>query len=412
MHTARGMRWVTAALLAAALPEGGCVNVKVPEKIDVNFNGGGNSRDTSDDDGQSRDTDQLPGPSSSTGTQSNEVAPRPQPASSGNGGWKDMLIGAAEGFGAMATAMEHGVLFYALDTLAYPNEEVDLTARLQGRRLSGLPGAELGFYRGEELIGKATTNADGYAKVGWTPPKAGDYAFEVRVLSPPDDESAQNAAKVSAAPLLVAARDKDTQFSVIDLDHTVVDSSFLWVLLGGADPMRGAADAVQRLEKRYSLIYLTHRPDILTRKSKLWLSEHGFPRAPLMVSGLTDVFGDSGKFKTAKLRALRESFPNVRVGIGDKLSDAQAYVDNGLTAYLIPHYKRKPKDMDKMARQIEALRGRGRLHVVDGWSEIESGVFQGKAYPPDRFARRLRVEARDLRIRQMREDDDDDDDDD
>jgi hypothetical protein len=412
MRTARGI-WVLAAALAAAALAGGCLQVNVPDKVDVNINNNGSRGGSSDDDSDS--AGQLPDSSSAApsfsngGTRSVEIA---QAADSSDGGWQDLLIGAAEGFGGLATGMEHGVLFYAFDTMSHPGQAVDLTARMQGRRFGGLEGAELGFYRGEDLIGKAETNDDGYAKVSWTPEKAGDYEFEVKVLSPPDDEDAKDATKVSPAPLLVAARDKKADLAVIDLDHTVVDSSFLWVLVGGANPMPGAADVVKKLAERYTLVYLTHRPDILTRTSKQWLTEHGFPRAPVMVSELMDVFGDSGKFKTARLKSLRKTFPNIRVGIGDKLSDAQAYVDNGLTAYLIPHYKQKPKDMSKMAGEIEALRGRGRLHVVDGWNEIETGVFKGRTYPPDRFARKLRLEADRLRLLERLRDDDEDDDDD
>jgi hypothetical protein len=319
--------------------------------------------------------------------------------SGGRGGTARTIADIAGGY---VIGVEHGVLFYAFDTLAYPGEPVELTARLQsGTDLGGLGGAAVGFFRDDEKVGEATTDEAGYAGVSWTPPEAGDYEFTVRVLEPPDEEH-EDAVEVTPAPLLVAARDKQAEFAVIDLDHTVVASSFWRVLLGGARPMADAAAVTGKLAGRYSVIYLTHRPDILTRKSKRWLVEHGFPRGPLLVSELAEVFAGSGEFKTAKLAALKEKFPNVRLGIGDKLSDAQAYVDNGLRAYLIPHYKEKPEDMEEAARAIRALEGRGRLHVVSSWREIEQGVLEEASFPPGRFAERLLERAGRLRDEKRR----------
>ncbi|MDP7637680.1 MAG: hypothetical protein QF577_09055, partial [Phycisphaerae bacterium] len=78
-----------------------------------------------------------------------------------------------------------------------------------------------------------------------------------------------------------------------------------------------------------------------------------------------------------------------RFGIGDKFSDTEAYVANGLKAYLIPHCKDKPKDLRKMASRIRRLPGSARLHVVDNWYDIEAGIFDGKTFPPATYARAL-----------------------
>jgi len=151
------------------------------------------------------------------------------------------------------------------------------------------------------------------------------------------------------------------------------------------------------------VIYLTQRPDLLTRKSKAWLRANGYPVGPLLTGELKHAL-DSGAFKTARLKDLRAVYPNVAIGIGDKISDAQAYVDNGLTAYLIPHYKAKPKDLRKLAREIRGLRGRGRLHVVEDWRQIERGIFDGASWPPETFARMLERQADRLEREKKEED--------
>jgi hypothetical protein len=395
----RAMKILLAAAIAAAMALGGCINVRAPDvNVDLGDDGGWRTRDKDDDnDGSSRRSGPSQLPDSGSGSSS----------------WGAIVRDVT---GKVTLAAEHGVVFYAFDTLAYPGREVDLAVRLQsGRDLKGIPGVTVAFYDGKELLALGKTDGRGRLIRQWTPPAEGDYHFTARIVRVP--EGARMAMlDVSPAPLLVAARDSTTKLVVIDLDHTVVDSSFFRVLMGGAKPMPGSVEVVERIAEVYSIVYLTHRPDLLTRKSKIWLSRNGYPAGPLLVSELSEAVGDSGKFKTAKLRAIRKAYPNVMIGIGDKLSDAQAYVDNGLTAYLIPHCKDKPKDMRKMSGQVRGLRGRGRLHVVDGWDEIEAGVFRSREFPPDDYARRLRRRADRLedekRDRKRREKDDDDDDDD
>jgi len=374
----RLLRWIS--LLVAAFLVAGCFNLNV------------NVPDLGGDGGPEADSNQLPDAGAS-------------------GGWKDLIAGAAT---QVMLAAEHGVLFYAYDTLAYPNSPVQLAARLQSAKsLKGLAGVTIGFYKADELILVARTNKDGLASVSWTPPGVGDYSFTARIISVPDDGD-EELLEVSPSRLLVASREKETELVVIDLDHTLVDSSFFKVLMGGGRQMRDSAAVTGAIAKRYGIIYLTHRPELMTNRSKSWLVGRGYPAGPVMLSELKKTFGDSGEFKTAKLAAVRKTFPNVRIGIGDKLSDAQAYVDNGLTAYLIPHYKEKPEDMRKLARQISGLRGRGRLHVVSNWRAIEAGIFDGRAFPPEAFASYLRRRADQIeaekKARQEREkrlDDDD-----
>ena len=317
-------------------------------------------------------------------------------------GWKDTVI---DVLSKVTLSAEHGALFYAFDALACPGQTVDLTARLLSvKEHEPLDGAEIEFLKADRPVGRAVTDEDGYARVSWKVPKVGDYVFTAKVVKVPRSKY-KPMLQCPPASLLVAARKRKTKFIVIDLDHTVVASGFFRVLFGGAKPMPDAATTIRELAKKHGIIYLTHRPDLLMVKSKNWLEAHNFPRAPLLVSKLRQAFGDSGKFKTTRIKALRKRFPYIRVGIGDKLSDAQAYVANGLRAYLIPHYDPDdPKEMEKMAGEI--LRLDNRVQVVDGWKDIRAGILRGKRFPPKAYARRLRQRAKQLR--QQRKDDDDD----
>ena len=392
---------MTALRIAAvvALAAGGCVSV--PRRVDVNFNTGGQrpTRQMDPDrpdngrgapDGGGSPNTQLPtrSPASPAGAPQTGA-----PAAGGDGGWRDEAAGVA---GGMFLSAENGVLFYAFDTLAYPGSPVDLAARLvKADDMKGLAGATITFVLGQQVMGSALTDADGLARIGWTPARAGDYKCQAVIGGLPKG-TPREVLDVRPAPLLAAARPKDAKFVVIDLDHTVVDGSFFRVLVGSPRPMADSVEVTKRIATVYSIVYLTHRPDLLTRKSKDWLYRNGYPDGPLLVSDLKQAFGDSGKFKTAKLNALRAAYSNVMIGIGDKPSDAQAYVDNGLTAYLMPGYDQKPQDMRKAAADVRRLDGRDRLNVVDGWLEIESGIFKGAGFKPSDYAARLERRANQL----------------
>jgi hypothetical protein len=244
------------------------------------------------------------------------------------------------------------------------------------------------------VAGRVTTDSDGIARLRWTPPEVGNYTFTARIVAVPSEAQVELLA-ISPAEFLVAAREKNTRFFVIDLDHTVVDSKFLHVLLDGGTPMADSVAVTGRLAERYGIIYLTHRPDLLTRRSKAFLKDNGYPLGPLLVSELKDVLR-SGQFKAAKLGELRKAFPGVVAGIGDVLSDAQAYTANGMTAYLIPRCKDKPRDLRKLAADLRALRDTDRLQVVGNWRELEQAVFQGRPFPPLAFADSLDRRARQI----------------
>ncbi len=323
--------------------------------------------------------------------------------SSGGGGWKATAAAAAGKF----LGGQDGFLFYAYDTLAWPEKSVVLAARVRwSASMEGIKGVSVAFYQRKKLVGLDKTNSDGIATMKWTPADEGDYRFTAEITNVPRDKY-DALLKMPSAPMLVASRAEKTPLVVVDIDHTLVESGFHRVLLGGAKPMADSARVLRLLGRKNTIVYLTHRPDILTRKTKVWLNKYDYPDGPVLLSKLKDVFGDSGKFKTARLSAIKKSFPNVSMGIGDKPSDAQAYIDTGLSAYLIPHYDNDDaEELHEMADEIDRLRGRGRLQVVDDWNQVEMGVFRGRNYPPDAFARKLRRRAE--RLKEENNDKDDD----
>ena len=322
--------------------------------------------------------------------------------------WADKLAKVA---GRVFVGSEEGIIFYAFDTLTEPNRPVDLTVKLQSVKFKNYRDITIAYYLDSTFIASAKTDNNGLASISWKSPTTGDYRFLARIDKVPD-KNTQALLDADPVSLLVAVRKREEPFVVIDLDHTLVDSSFFKVLLGGGEPMADSVEITHKIAKDYSLIYLTHRPDLMTQRGKAWLQEHGYPTAPLIVSQLREAIGSSGEFKTARLSTIREAFTNMQIGIGDKVSDAQAYVDNGMTAFLIPHFDQTdPEEMQELAWNIRDFRGKEHLNVVSNWPQIEAGIFRGQKFLPENFANWLETRARRLQAqkeRQEREDDYDD----
>ncbi|MFW6066570.1 MAG: hypothetical protein ACOC9S_07090 [Planctomycetota bacterium] len=376
-------------LLALAVVTCGCLKVEVPsEAVRI---GGGRQKSVEDD---------------------GRTIPTQLPAAGSSGSWADV---AARMAGQLFLSAEKGVIFYAYDTLAYPDEPVDLVADVvSARSLKGVKEVTVEFRDTDgERIARTDTDKDGRAVAEWTPPQAGNYPLTAEIVAVDDDDD-EELLELSPAPLVVSARQKDAKLAIIDLDHTVVGSSFFRVLTVGATPMADSARVTKRIADRYSIVYLTHRPDLMTRKSKQWLIDNGYPAGPLLVSRMNEALGSSGAYKTERLKAVREAFPNTGIGIGDKISDAQAYLDNGLTAYLIPNYDDDdPDELRETAEGIRKPKPKDRLQVVSNWRQIEAGIFDGEEFPAEAFARSLKRRAENIeREQQRREDEDDDDDDD
>jgi hypothetical protein len=286
-------------------------------------------------------------------------------------------------------------LFTARDALALPGETVRLEARLQGGDfLVDMPGYVVRFRHQGRLHRAAQTDDEGVAAVSFTPPAPGDYRFlaEVAPAGIADEPPPQE--------LLVACRRADAPLAVVDLDKTLVADGFHTVLVGDPRPMPDSVDVMRQLAEGHTIVYLTHRPDLFTNKSKSWLAEQGYPRGPVLLSSVSGFLKGSGAYKTEMLRDLRGRFSALRVGIGDKISDAAAYHDTGLKSILILPMPAgsDPQTYLDLAAELDRLPGE--VHVVTDWQEVRKALFADASYPPQRLVERLENRARELKAQQ------------
>jgi hypothetical protein len=286
------------------------------------------------------------------------------------------------GCGVQSTILETGdhYFFTANDALVLPGQETALQAQFRsGDFLQPQAGYCVRFYHQGKLYKAALTDDAGLAAVRFQADAPGDYLFQA-ALAPVGLEEAPP----EPVECMVTCRSADEPMMIVDLDKTVVASGFQAVLMGGAEPMPGAAEVLGELGRNHTIVYLTHRPDLFGPKSKAWLQEHGFPPGPLLLSTLQTFAKGSGAYKTRRLEDIRARFSRVETGIGDKISDALAYHENGMQAFLILPIPDEltPAGRDGLVEQLRPLPDT--IQVVQDWSQIAAFFEKNQRYPAAR----------------------------
>jgi hypothetical protein len=280
---------------------------------------------------------------------------------------------------------EGDTLLTVHDVLCRPGEAVELRADLSGGDLlTGKVGRVVLYRRGGRLFAAAETNLDGTARVEYTPETPGDTLVEVGV-----DEAGLAGPPPRPQVLRIAARHGEEPIAIVDLDKTVVASGFHTVLIGDPEPMAGSAEVLTALAEDHTIVYLTHRPSYFGPKSKSWLAENGYPPGPVLLSSVGGFLKGSGSYKTAVLADLRERFENIRVGIGDKISDAAAYHENGMEAFLIVQIDESQslEDLRELHEGLEDLPHA--VHVVTDWGQVAAGLDGREGPSPSQVRQRL-----------------------
>jgi hypothetical protein len=281
-------------------------------------------------------------------------------------GLQDQMLGASG-----------GLLFQGYDTLATPGQPVKLTASLQGGDyLKGVEGYRVGYYLLDKKIGQALTDDDGLAEIAFTPEAIGNHIVLARLEDPDVRKFA-----IEAVEIVVSTQTATRPMVIVDLDHTLVASGFGDVLAGRADPMPDSDRVMERLARRRTIIYLTHRPQLFTEGTKRWIRKYNYPTGALLTSTLREFFSGSGPYKSAKIEELKATFPKIEIGIGDKPSDVQAYAANGLKAVLIIHPDAIDTSAEARRMAAELAKLPPEIEVVESWTQVEQALFEGKHFP-------------------------------
>lgn len=214
-----------------------------------------------------------------------------------------------------------------------PSEEIDTEEiGAMGIWRSDIKGRQLSFFLGEKKLGGQITDKEGFATYTWTPPGVGDYLIQARFGG--DHKYAPG-----SDSLMVSVRSRETPITVLDIDHTLSHTSNKNVLKGKIDdkPLEHSLNVVKRfLEEGRTMIYVSARLNKFNDVTRRWLDHHGYPRRPTYFLDIKRYpTYNEAKYKTVTLSRIRQSFPNMVLGVGDKDSDAEAYRAVGMRALIL-----------------------------------------------------------------------------
>lgn len=221
------------------------------------------------------------------------------------------------------------------DVLVPLGQEAKITARLTPKDLFRLgltlKRRVISFRVDGQPLGKARAGWNGRATMSFTPLREKEYHVVATC-------GGRHGSRSIAAESIVFSRTTNKSAIILDVDRTLsAGSTFASVFRRNTkiSPLDDAVDVTRALAQRYDLIVVTGRKAYFWRKTKRWLEQNGFPRAPIYFSSfLGRPFGHE-QFKTQLIRELKCAWTNITIGVGDRDSDARAYLANGLRAILL-----------------------------------------------------------------------------
>ncbi|HKQ48028.1 MAG TPA: hypothetical protein VJZ71_08170 [Phycisphaerae bacterium] len=223
-------------------------------------------------------------------------------------------------------------ILIAEDAVVRPDRPHELAAYVDKQWLvvftSGVPGREVQFLIDEKEVGRARTNKQGRARITLKPGVTGE-SFIARTHG--DIRNLQERATLFGW-------DPNRTAIAVDVDETISLTNYLNVIWGDglvSRPVKGSPEALRSLAKNYQLLYYSARPRFMIRRTHEWLEKYGFPPGPVVFpSDFTAALRQSSA-KAELLASLREKWPNLRIGIGDKHADVDACIANDMLPVIV-----------------------------------------------------------------------------
>ncbi len=242
------------------------------------------------------------------------------------------------------------------DQLAQPGKRGELIAKLEQkgplgyrRQMNGYP---VRFWSGLFNVVEVKTGAYGVAKVQVDFPSSmfGQARFNAEFLG-------GKYSKAATAPGRVFLWSSESPILVADIDHTIYGLNAVKPAQSQQEDdltVAEAAEILTELNKTYYIVYLTACDDDRFNDTKVWLRENGFPDGPCFCRGFYPFQTQEG-FKQQFVTDLKRRFPRTQIGVGDRESDAGAYLASGLQAFIIDPEKKR--DLPKEAVRVDSWKG-------------------------------------------------------
>ena len=92
---------------------------------------------------------------------------------------------------------------------------------------------------------------------------------------------------------------------------------------------------------RYNILFLTGRPVFWRGKTLKWLEDHEFPAAPVITAPDLHDADHVAQFKARIITQIQRLYPEARIGIGNAVTDSEAYTSRGMLAIMMDDGKHR-----------------------------------------------------------------------
>lgn len=195
---------------------------------------------------------------------------------------------------------------------------------------SVISGERIEFRVNGQSLSPVLTGGNGQAVARYTPPKTGTYGIKAALADNPryEAEEAQAFFLYGAVPRRVIV------VSVEATQATPKPPRFPFSRSEPPKPMPKAAQVLIELSKKYQLIYMQGGGEAQFLKTREWLSEQDFPRAPLLVWRLSEK-KEARADQVAEELGAYKALGRFSLGITRLPAEAQAFQSLGIPAVVI-----------------------------------------------------------------------------
>lgn len=257
------------------------------------------------------------------------------------------------------------------DALACPGGEVRIHAEVEwpiypplDPPLSGIP---VEVEVGSQRLPAAPTDASGIVEFPFQVDHTGILPLRASLTT-----SSRWRSRVVEARLHVLS--SSHPLLICDIDKTISAASHLVATFGPNPilrPIPEAREVLERLSERFQIVYLSARDHMFFEKTRRWLRKHGFPEGPLFLRRIRFWSASPERHKELRLAEILHPFSGPKVGIGDRLGDARAYLASGVHPILFGCSA--PAEL------------KGKVDEAPTWRDVEMILEKYPTGQPDRF---------------------------
>lgn len=220
------------------------------------------------------------------------------------------------------------------DAIVAPGEKAKLVAYVEREAPLGLrkdiEDVPVTFFVEDQEVGRAKAGDRGRATVRCRLPvlEASHFTAKATVLGQELETSGR----------IFSWRD-DRVIIAVDIDGTISDTEFKELIFkkkdNDSDPIKASQKTLVQMAADYQIMYFTARPRLVMETTRSWLKKHEYPDGPIVMAPSIRQMMRPSEYKRRTLAAIRDDWPNLLIGIGNRRIDAAAYGANKMLVLIV-----------------------------------------------------------------------------